>query len=277
MLINDGGNGYMEISPYLNQEVRMLTPAAFAGTGGMSGVGVLGSSPGTTIIQAADRTVINAAAERYRLVSYGIRLTCTQSPLNAQGRVIIRTVDEGQIAASTDVATTSDQTYVCPLNHNLDLIVVPNFIANHQYHFFQDITYANAVSDSAEDVPTKLISVCVTGGTTGTNGTPVISVEIVKNWECLPDITSISRLISSPPGKDHYAVKQSVANARTDLRMVSKKDSFLSHVRDVAYGALRGLGNAAVGAAGRALHAYLTGGASIPLSLMNTMAPVEVD
>lgn len=268
MSVNDEGSGYLEVNPYLTAEIKQYTPGATGATG-MSTSGVLGSGITTASFDANDLSVISPVAKRFRIVSYGIKVVCLQAPLDAQGILMIREITETQLGNDNDVMKYAEVSHTTAINHNLELAIIPNANGDRQYEYsIMTQAYNSAIGGDGTMPPFKVIALSIIGAKGGTIGLPVLSVEIIKHLELLPEVDGAFRLVTTPAAVDHYGVRQAISNTRRELPVVNEHKGLMSKVKALATRALHGLGNAAVGAAGRLLASYIGAPAGL-LSITN--------
>lgn len=231
-----GGMAYHEFNPYLKNQ-HTYSNAALVGFN-------LNAAPATVNADAGDYAAISGAGLRYRIVSVGFHIFSTQSPLNAQGEIMIRVLQQSDIAANRDVGVYTDEVYRCAIK-DCDLVVVPSSNGE-QYQEF--VAFTTAVSPSANSAY-QTVAITLSGCTASTN---VVTVEAVVNCEVIPEVTEIGRRLATPPASHDPHTLAAVHNTRLKMKTTSHKSTFMASLRNTLLDVASAAGGALLGHAGNA-------------------------
>lgn len=272
--INTNGAGYCEIRPTLVDEFISVNGLA----ADMTAAGVLGPAVTSTTSSSNLYTDISAQVYQYRVVSYGIKISPIQSPLTRQGRVLIREIPwQGtQVANSINEMRTAQENYYCSLT-DADLQIMPEAIGLVQSEYLDiDMTIANAQT-RFNDLPFNTIGITVVGGSATVNSTPCLTVEVVKQLEVIPLITSALRLAVTDAAPHSSVIQETVNNIRNAAPMAHPVKTFSSNLKGYARSAVGQLAQYGGRFALNALSRYLLGPVPSLLALTNGRTPMEVD
>jgi hypothetical protein len=250
--VNTAGAAYAEIYPSLN--------SIYNATVGNSNI-----NPAADGTLAADQgnwenitnyTNVIAAIDRYRVVSFGVRITNAQPALSAQGQVILREIDQRMSLNSVSgtapgVFGYTTVTEVVPVFTGMDYVSLPSHYGEAQYEFVPaDTAWTTLDADIASQPGFKALSISVAGGPTGTAQNPVLFVEIVMNVECIPVTNSLQARLATRPADHNIHHLQAVNNARNSLPLVHKTTSLWGKIKTFAANALMDVGTRFLGKTG---------------------------
>ncbi len=259
MECNFNGMGYNQYYPYIRQFQRgvdMTTDAFLPPSGVLSGTATF------TGLNVTDYTSLTGNGHKYRVCSWGLRVTCTDPALSAQGRLLIRELDDEGATANANTLALSDNYVSVPITHDMDYTIIPNHVAESYQEFRpMDALHSTELNDVAATPPFRCVSLSIVGAdpsaATGT-GRAILSVEVVYNLEIQPAIGTIGMRLSTPPAPHSHALTEAANNTRTNVSLVHKTPSVWSTIKRAATSALKSVGNYALG--------RLTGGLSDILS-----------
>lgn len=273
MPINNQGCGYAEVSPFLADEwLTLLGAAADIAASATTGAVI---TTGTGVSGAY--TALSTQVARYRIVSYAIRVYCTQAPLNRQGRVLIRELPATQMLINTSEISMAEENYFGSLADGLDIQVTPGAVGDQQYDYIPlTMDYATSLANVADTPPFKKIGITIYGGVTTSNNNAIVTVEVIKQLEILPEVTSILRFGVTDAAPHSNQMMETINNTRASIPLVHNTKTWRARLRQFATSSLSALGDAGMRAAGLALTRYLGGPATL-LQLTNGRAPMEVD
>lgn len=271
--VNNQGCGYAEVSPFLASEWITLLGV----TADINAAATTGAVITTGTGNSAAYTALASQVARYRVVSYGIRVYCTQAPLNRQGRVLIRELPSSQMLINTSEISMAEENYFGSLADGLDIQVTPGAVGDQQYDYIPlTMDYATSLANVADTPPFKLIGITLYGCATSGNNNAIVTVEVVKQLEILPEVTSILRFGVTDAAPHSNQMMESINNTRGAIPLAHNTKTWRSKLRQFAASSLSALGEAGMRAAGLALSRYLGGPATL-LQLTNGRTPMEVD
>jgi hypothetical protein len=252
------GNGYAEFYPALASNSAILQGNTNIGSNGL-----IPASPNFTVSNLPEYTDLAATTARWRIVSWGLRITSLENALDAKGQIMIREVTEENQSQNDDVFAYTEEYTTLPITHNMDYVVIPNHLADSYTRFMPPgVPYATMLSDNALEPGYKAIGITIIGATAG-DGTAtspsLINVEVVYNLELLPLVGTFGVRISTDPAPHDYTVIQAAHNTRASLPLVVKKPSLWQTVKGLASRALHTGAEMFLGKAGGMLSDYITG------------------
>jgi hypothetical protein len=255
--INMHGVGYTEVSPTIKEYIRRID----GGDGSISGSGtIMGGTVAQEKFDVTDYDDLVAGAVRYRVVSWGVRLTAPY--LNhdeTKGTILIKELSETRILSSTSVTDLPDNYVNLPITKELDVTVIPNHIGESYKDFIG--TGSTFQSLDSTTLGWNGIGLLIMGAPTGPSSTnrPCVQAEVVYNLEILPKITSITMRMATDPAPHDYGIMQSVHNTRAALPLAHKSTSLWSKVKSFATSALKSLGHYALDRVSGGLLSYVEG------------------
>jgi hypothetical protein len=266
--INSNGMGYTEFYPALKDYVKGVNTNG-AGTAAMLPTsGTLSAGATFTSVDVADYTNLAAVAYRYRIVSWGIRITCVTEALGTKGELLIRELDA--IGALQGVGTfgISDNTVRIPITHDMNICIVPNSVGE-SYKDFRNVTttYATEQADVAIEAAYRHVGLTLIGcdNDQAADTTKIIlTAEVVYNLEILPTIGSIGMRMASPPAPHSNTILEAVHNTRAATPLVNSAPSLWQKVKKIAGQALLGVGEMALGRVGGLLGNYIQSKRMLP-------------
>jgi hypothetical protein len=244
--VNNNGTVATEIYPSLAYYIKGVGPLDATidadGTTGAAAVFVSENIP--------EYTALVAAAYRYRIVSWGVRLISTSNALDASGSILIRELEESALGNSVDLTRLTDNYMTVPHTHDMDVTIIPNHIAEH-YQEFKKSTTSYINEDSAAGLEHGWRAVGITGTGFKPSGTAdtqvgVLQAEVVMNLEIIPEIDGIGSRMTSPAAPHSNETLELVHNTRSNLALVHKTPSLWSKVKAVAKKALTSVGEYAL-------------------------------
>jgi len=239
MVTNANGMAYSEYYPSIKEATTGIdsTTAAFIPVTGIVGGGV-----GHTNVDATDYTNLTGQVNKYRIVSWGIKITALESAFAVKGRVLIRSLPQTCKISGQNVLGYSDDNHTAALGKDLDLIVIPSHNGESYYQFLEpDSTWNNIDATDDAIIPSfRAVGVTVSGATVSTT---VLSIEHVVNIEVIPKLATIGARLSTPAAPQNLHALQAVNNTRSTLPLVHSTPTLASSIRKYAGAALGAAAN----------------------------------
>jgi hypothetical protein len=237
--VNTSGAGYAQFNPTINSALRCLKGETSIAAPG----DVIDGSPSFYNNNVTSYSDLLTSGDRYRVVSWGIRLISLENALDAKGQMLIRELDHNAVAG-TKVLTYTDNYKTLPITHNMDYTIIPNHIGEAYQSFIpMDTAYTALTANDALEPGYKSIHITFTGMTPGTGDistTPrVVTAEVVMNLEIIPKIASIGMRFATAPAPHSHGVLAAVHNTRAALPIVHKTSSLWGKIKNVASNVLR--------------------------------------
>jgi hypothetical protein len=232
--VSPTGMGYAEFLPTIQQAQRRVKNNTEIGTNG-----VIPASPAIETNSVMGIADITSSADRYRIVSWGIRIQSNENALDAKGKMLIREIEDTHTSTNDNVLHYSDNYTEVPVTHNMDYVAISRHIGEDYQKFIPPtVNYTALVADQAIDPGYKGIGVTVMGCTPGSNDpnqeVMLFTVEVVYNLELLPKLNSIGMRLSSMPAPHDYATLQATHNVRAALPFVHHHRTLWDKVKTVA-------------------------------------------
>jgi hypothetical protein len=270
MQVNDVGSGYLEVRPNIYQAFRLVNGylAAAPTTPTVNGAGIVDAAAAggdITLFDVSGYTSLAALTDRYRIVSWGIRIINMEAALGSKGRIILRELSTTGGSAGDDTNEVVDSIVALPNTHNLDITVIPSHIGE-QYQDFKDgnSSYSDALA-GYKSIGISLIGFDEAAAATSETR---LNIEYVYNLEVIPLLATIGMRLSTGAAPHSHAVLEAVHNTRTQLSLVHPTPSLWSRVKAVASSALKSVGNYALD--------HITGGlSSIAQQALQNLAPTR--
>jgi hypothetical protein len=246
-----GGESALSIMPVFNQFIRHVDTAndAHLVNGQISGGAAIVS------INTDDYSLVSTALDRYRVVSWGIRIYTIGAALNLAGQIRVNFGDEFTTVTNAQVNVFEEESYLIPVQPGMDVTIVPPNVGEANEIFLPVTTNGSTIqADPALTYSHRVVNLYLSGITSSE-----IALEVVMNVEATPAFTSITRRMTTPAAPHDIGMKQIIYNAKQRAPKVSGTKSWLSK----AFGAVK----SAVSAG-----AHLLGGPSNAISLAGRMA-----
>jgi hypothetical protein len=250
------GVGYTEFYPALKEAVRTgVSPMVIPSTL------IIPGSPTYNVHDVSEYTNFAASTSRYRIVSWGIRLTCPTTAFDTKGEILVRELEGVKYGASNDAGYYSTNYMRVPLTHDLDITIIPDHQGD-AYMKFGEVqeTYELNAADPARENPFKCVSVTVIGGIASVTA---LNAEVVFNLECIPVISSLAARQVTPAAPHSTHLLEAAHNTRSAVPIVHKTSSLWSKIKGFAKDALSTGAEMVLGKAGGMLSKYLMGKAQM--------------
>lgn len=155
---------------------------------------------------------------RYRVTSFGFRLSATQTPLSAQGMVRVRHFSPmlGASLSSTDISSiNADAAYDVPLARliNQDLFVIPMPLGDNARLFSLPVTAASALA-SWSNPGWQVTQIGITGATASTQ---VLSVAVYYNYELIFNDGDAANMFEKAPPPTNLQVQRGNADVLASI------------------------------------------------------------
>jgi hypothetical protein len=246
------GNGYAEFYPALKVSANITNiithiPSSL----------IMPAAPTVDPFDIAEYTDLNNNTSRYRIVSWGIRLTCVQSAFDAQGTVLIREIESPHITAGQDCGVYTSNYIRLPITHDMDYTIIPDH-QGEEYHRFNlpSTTYATCIADVACEPGFKAVSITVIGSTVNTS--TVLNAEVIYNLELLPLIGTLTMKMATDAAPHSHAVLAAVHNTRMTNPLAAKSSGILAGIKALAQKALHAGGQFLLGPPGGMIADYIS-------------------
>jgi hypothetical protein len=271
MQVNDVGTGALEIRPNIYQTFKLINGylAAAPTTPCINGSGIVDAAivGGTdvTFFDASGYTSLAAITDRYRIVSWGVRIINMEAALGSKGRIILRELSTSGTSGGDDINEVVDSMVALPNTHDLDITVIPTHIGE-QYQDFKDgnSSYTDALA-GYKSIGISLIGFDEAAAATSETR---LNIEYVFNLEIIPLLATIGMRLSTGAAPHSHAVLEAVHNTRTQLSLVHPTPSLWSRIKAVASSALKSVGNYALD--------HITGGlSSVAQQALQNLAPAQ--
>jgi hypothetical protein len=228
--INQNSAGMMAVSvrPLIHETVKAVNNAdpAYLPT-----TGITSASAGFLLFDMADYATVTNHIERYRVVSWGVRMYTVGPSLDVSGEVKIHMTSETLLQVSTNLEAYQEETHVVPIQPGMDVTIVPPNNAEEQERFIPfDLTPTQLEPDNALEYSHRVVNFLISGLPTGTT----IKYEIIMNLECLVSLSSITRRLATPAAPHDIGLKQITYNAKGAVPSVSATKTWWKTVKNVA-------------------------------------------
>jgi len=257
VLCNGNEEGYTMYFPSLAN----YTGGVDMGTDTHLASGTTGGAATFSYTNSDNYTSIGAAGHKYRIVSWGIRITCLGDAFNTKGRLMIREMEQLDLTTGTVVDSFTDNTVSVPITHDMDITVVPNHVGE-EYQKFRDptTTFNTLDTDVAAQPPYRCVGLYLSGvEAIAANGQQaILSVETVYNLEILPLINTIGARLASLPAPHSNSILEAVHNTRAAAPLAEKTPNIWQKIKGIAGIAVKGLAHQFLGSAGDMVSDFLS-------------------
>lgn len=245
------GNSYSEFYPALKTAIRAADTAM-----NIPATLIIPGSPSYTLHDISEYTNFLASTSRYRIVSWGVRLTCPTTAFDTKGEVLVRELESVKYATSNNIGYYSTNYMRVPLTHDLDITIIPDHQGDAYMNFGEvQETYELNAADPARENPFKCVGVSVIGGIASTT---VLNAEVVFNLECIPVISSLAARQVTPAAPHSHQLLEAAHNTRSAVPIVHKTQTLWQKIKGFAKSALTTGAEMVLGRAGGMLGNYLT-------------------
>jgi hypothetical protein len=233
------GQAYVEIKPALALAISHLKSGSVIASNGSITTSVIEST------NIGEYTTFIASAHKYRIVSWGVRVTCPQSAFDAKGRILIREIEKSSMGVGFNTYAYGNKYQSVPITHDMDIVVLPSRCGeSYQCFVDSDVTYTDLIEDPAIEPGFKAISLTVEGGPGAV--TSVLQCEVVYNLECIPLLGSIAAQMSTPPSYHSHRTLEAVHNTHQMAQLVHPHKTLGDKIKGFALKALKAVGNFAL-------------------------------